>query len=67
MSRICDLCRESAPQDTWTYEISDGKEKSSFTGHKNCIDELEVKFKSIKDYQKKSVKQVLKELNYKGE
>lgn len=65
-SRLCDLCNESAI-DTWSYQISDSKDKVIVTGHKHCIDEFEAKFKDIKNYSTKSLSQCLKDLNYERE
>jgi hypothetical protein len=63
INRLCDLCNQSVI-DTWTYQISDTKDKITVTGHKMCIDEFEASFKRIKNYSSKSVSQCTKELNY---
>jgi hypothetical protein len=64
-SKFCELCDEIVI-DTWSYQISDEKERYITSGHKECIDELQIRFRAIKNYSTKSVKVCLKELNIKG-
>jgi RNase P subunit RPR2 len=61
-SRICELC-DAVVIDTWTYQITDKDNKHAVTGCKACIDQFEAKYKAIKNYSSKTVKQILKELN----
>jgi hypothetical protein len=63
-SIICDLCNEIVI-DSWTYQISDKDDKYTVTGCKTCIDQFEARYKAIKNYSSKTVKQVLKELKLK--
>jgi hypothetical protein len=63
INRTCDICKEYV-NDVWVLVISDDKEKVEFSGHKNHIDELDNKVKSIKDVHKMSVQKVLKEINF---
>jgi hypothetical protein len=42
--------------------LSDDKDKMELSGHKNCIDELDSKVKSVKEYKKKPLNKLLKEI-----
>lgn len=64
-SKLCDICKEMNLDHSWVFRLSDDKERIEFNGHSECIDSIYNQFKSIKDYSKKSVKQVLKELKLK--
>lgn len=63
INHICDICKEYV-QDNWILRIYDDRESVEINGHKNCIDELDIKVRNIKDVHKKSVKQTLKEINF---
>jgi small nuclear ribonucleoprotein (snRNP)-like protein len=63
IDRICDICKEFNNNDNWVIKLSDDKEFIEFNGHSKCIDEYYNTIKNIKDLHKKSVKQILKELN----
>lgn len=60
--RYCMICESHNAGDNWNLELSDDKEKVLLCGHKECIDELHIKIKGIKDLNKKSVQKVLKEI-----
>lgn len=63
INHICDICNGYV-SDVWVVVISDNKEKFEISGHKNHIDELHNRIKMVKDLDKKSVKQTLKEINF---
>lgn len=62
INRTCDICGEYV-SDVWTFVLSDDKDKKEWSGHRQCIDQVEFKVKSVKDLHKKSVDKVLKEVN----
>jgi hypothetical protein len=61
INRECFKCGQYV-SDVWVLVLSDEKEKFEFSGHKNCIDELDNKVKSVKDYKKKPLNKLLKEI-----
>lgn len=63
INRTCNVCKEYV-NDVWVIVLSDGKEKVEISGHKNHIDDLHIKIKNVKDSNKKSPKQILKEIGY---
>jgi formylmethanofuran dehydrogenase subunit B len=64
INRVCDICKEYT-NDVWVIVLSDNKEKVEISGHKSHIDDLHNKIKNVKDSNKKTAKQILKEIGYK--
>jgi hypothetical protein len=62
IERLCAVCNEYV-SDIWTLKLKDDKEFREFSGHLKCIDTLQDQMNSISNMDKKSVQQVLKELN----
>lgn len=60
--RLCEICSELNDINVYVLELKDDKEKVQFEGHRECIDELHIKVKSIKDLAKKPIYKVLKEI-----
>jgi hypothetical protein len=63
INRVCDICKEYV-NDVWVILLSDNKEKMEISGHKSHIDDLHNKIKNVKDGHKKSVKEILKSINF---
>jgi hypothetical protein len=63
----CEICKQLHNETNHVIKISDDKESVEIDGHENCVNELYKKLKNIKDLNKKSVKAILKEINYKRE
>jgi hypothetical protein len=63
----CMVCKTYFDGNTETIELSEenGKNKIYITGHYSCIDTLFEKIKNVKDYDKKSVEKILKEVKFK--
>jgi hypothetical protein len=58
--RFCEVCNEYInPMQVNVLCLKDEKESHEIIGHKDCIDELEIKVKSIKNLNKKKVKEIL--------
>jgi hypothetical protein len=58
--RFCDVCNEYiSPMQVYVLSLKDEKVSHEIVGHKNCIDELELKVKSIKNLNKMKVKEIL--------
>lgn len=65
INRICYVCNEYVT-DTWTLQISDSKgNKHEVSGHIQCLNEIEEKYKKINNVHKLSIDQILKGLNIK--
>lgn len=60
---VCELCNGLVGINKITLRLSHEREKVEWTGHKSCIDELETRIKSVKNYDKLPVKKIIKELN----
>jgi hypothetical protein len=58
----CEICKQYVANN-WVMRIYDDHTSVDVNGHKSCIDELDIRFKQIKDVHKKNVQKVLKELN----
>lgn len=63
INRTCDICKEYV-LDVWVFVLSDDREKREWSGHKQCVDQIESKVKLVKDLHKKSVDKVLNEINF---
>lgn len=63
INRTCDICKEYV-DNVWVIVLSDDKEKVEISGHKNHIDDLQIKIKNVKNSNKKSPSQILKEIGY---
>jgi hypothetical protein len=62
--RFCDICQEYIPpMQVNILSLKDDKGKHEVTGHKNCIDELEVEVKSLKNLPKLKVDEIRKLIN----
>jgi hypothetical protein len=58
--RFCEVCNEYiSPVQVHILCLKDDKTSHEIVGHKNCIDELEIKVKSIKNLNKMKVKEIL--------
>jgi hypothetical protein len=64
INRECFKCSQYV-SDVWVLVLSDDKGKLEFSGHKSCVDDLDEKYKSIKDAHKKPLAKVLNELKLK--
>jgi hypothetical protein len=65
INRICYVCNEYVT-DSWTLQISDQREiNMKYLVIFNCLNEIEEKYKNIKNVHKLSINQILKELNIK--
>lgn len=62
INRTCDICEEYV-ESVWTVAIKDDKETKEYSGHFKCVSELQNHINSIKNLDKKSVQQVLKEIS----
>jgi hypothetical protein len=64
INRVCNICSEYV-NDTWVLLLSDHKfTKFEISGHLKCINEIEVKIKSIKNVDKLTVDKVLNEIKF---
>lgn len=66
IDRECQVCSEYS-SDVWTLEVSDERNKIHISGHKSCIDELDIKVKSIKNVKKLPLEKVLKIIGFSNE
>ena len=57
-NRFCDEYIES--MQTHILSLKDDKETHEYTGHKLCLDELEIKIRSLKNLHKLKVQEILK-------
>jgi hypothetical protein len=65
INKICDICNEYAI-DTWSLVITDVKDKKyEISGDLKCINQIEDKYKQIKNVNKLTVDQILINLNLK--
>jgi hypothetical protein len=64
INKVCCICGEYV-SDVWVLVVSDDKAKMEFSGCKNDIDNLQNKINAVKNVDKKNIKQILKEINYK--
>jgi hypothetical protein len=62
IDRNCFSCGGYA-ENVWVFVIADDREKVQFSGHRKCIDELELRYKAIKNVHKLSVQKVIQELD----
>lgn len=62
INRYCEICKQPNNGDIWVEKISDKDEFIEIQGHEKCVSQLHITVKNIKNLDKKSVKQVLKEL-----
>ena len=62
INRTCCVCKGYV-NDVWIVILKDDKQTVEFTGHKDHIDELHNRIKSLKGLEKKLVEKVMKELN----
>ncbi|MGK4040784.1 hypothetical protein AB0Y20_00685 [Heyndrickxia oleronia] len=61
---VCELCNGIVSSNPIVLRLSDEKgDKEEWSGHKSCIDELERRIKSVKNYDKLPVKKIINELN----
>jgi hypothetical protein len=63
INRVCCICGEYV-NEVWVVVLKDDKEVEEFSGHLKCVNELQNRINNIKDLHKKSVKQILKEINF---
>jgi hypothetical protein len=63
--RYCMVCNEIFDGNTYTIELNDDREKLQISGHPKCIDGLYERMRSVKDYQKKPINKILKEIKFK--
>jgi len=62
INRICNVC-ETYVTDSWTLVVSDEKgNKEEISGHLKCVNQIEDKYKNIKNVNKLSIKQILEKL-----
>jgi len=64
IDQYCEICKEGINSDNYVLEIADDKQKIQINGHKDCIDELHIKVKEVKELKKKPVQKVLKEIGF---
>lgn len=67
MEKLCDVCKCYYEGISETIEMSDenGKNRIHITGHVKCIDDLYDKIQKVKNRNKKTTKQILKEIKFK--
>jgi predicted site-specific integrase-resolvase len=63
IDKICFLCGEYV-SDVYTVRIKDDKEAVEYSGHNQCVTDLHNQINGIKNLDKKSVQQVLKEIKF---
>ncbi|KON87473.1 hypothetical protein AF332_11970 [Sporosarcina globispora] len=61
----CDLCKEFVSGTVQTVKILDNDQKTShyISGHVSCTEDIWKQIQEMKDFNKKSLSKVLKELN----
>jgi hypothetical protein len=64
IDQYCDICGETFYGRREEIQFGEGKERVEIAGHIQCIDELYDKIMMVKNREKKSVKQVLKEVGF---
>lgn len=64
IDKVCCICGGYV-SDVWVLLLSDDKGKMEFSGCKKHIDELQQKINAVKNVDKKNIKQILKDINYK--
>lgn len=58
---VCVICKEYVSE-VWTIVIKDDKSTQEYSGHLHCVKGIQDQMNNIKNVDKKSVQQVLKEL-----
>lgn len=63
----CDVCKEFVSGTVQTVKILDNDQKTShcISGHVYCTEDIWKQIQEMKDFKKKSLSKVLKELNIK--
>lgn len=60
--RQCEICHEWNNSENHVLELTDDKRRVQFNGHKQCVDDLHLQIKNVKDLRKKSVEKVFDEI-----
>jgi hypothetical protein len=64
ISHYCEICKQPNNGDNWVEKIKDKDSFIEINGHERCVSELHITVKNVKNLDKKSVQEVLKEIKF---